>query len=51
MSTFWSVFYGVFLACSAIYLIDIVIEYVKGKKRKRDLQILFDKLEDEEDDD
>ena len=51
MSTLWSVFYGVLLANITFYLFDIVLDAVKSAKRKRDLQILFDKLEDEEDDD
>jgi hypothetical protein len=51
MSTFWSVFYGVFLAGTTIYLIDIFIEAIKERKRKRELDLLWESLEDEEDED
>ena len=47
MSTLWSVFYGVLLANITFYLVDIVIEAVKSTKRKRDLDILWESLEDE----
>ena len=51
MSTFWSVFYGVFLACASIYLIDIFIEAIKKRKRKQDNDALWEHLEDLEDED
>jgi hypothetical protein len=51
MSTFWSVFYGVFLAGTAIYLLDIFVEAIKERKRQRDYDLLLESLEDLEDDD
>jgi hypothetical protein len=51
MSTFWSVFYGVFLASTAFYLVDIIVEAVKETKRKRSVNNFFEYLEDLEDED
>lgn len=49
MSIFWSVLYGVFLANVAFYLLDILVDAVKSDKRRRNMDILLSKLEDEED--
>ena len=51
MSTLWSVFYGVLLANVTFYLFDLAITAIQSAKRKRDLDTLWESLEDEEDED
>lgn len=51
MSTLWSVFYGVLLANITFYLFDVAVNAIKSAKNKRDLDLLWESLEDFEDDD
>jgi hypothetical protein len=51
MSTLWSVFYGVLLANITFYLFDLAVTAIKSTKNKRDLNLLWESIEDFEDDD
>jgi hypothetical protein len=51
MSTLWSVFYGVLLANVTFYLFDLAVHAIKSAKNKRDLDTLWESIEDFEDED
>ena len=51
MSTLWSVFYGVLLANITFYLFDLAVTAIKSAKNKRDLNLLWESIEDFEDED